>query len=113
MEDILKSVGARLRIHRRKQGMTQDEVADRTGVSQSYIGSVERGQQNLTVVNLVRIAQAVGVRMNELFIGNDNEDDSLEYITKEITNILRDRPTSDGEFLLGLMNNLLTWKDGA
>lgn len=46
---------------RREKGLTQEEVADRSGFGQQYLSGLERGRRNPTVVSLYEIAQALGV----------------------------------------------------
>ncbi|MCK5910149.1 MAG: helix-turn-helix transcriptional regulator [Caulobacter sp.] len=51
---------------RREKGLTQEEVAERSGFGQQYLSGLERGQRNPTVVSLYEIAQALGVNHLEL-----------------------------------------------
>lgn len=46
--------------------MSQEELALRAGIDRSYMGSVERGEQNIGVMHLVAIAEALGVSVVEL-----------------------------------------------
>lgn len=46
---------------RRAQGMSQETLALESGLARSYLGGVERGQRNLALVNICRLAQALGV----------------------------------------------------
>ncbi|MEX2374692.1 MAG: helix-turn-helix transcriptional regulator [Dehalococcoidia bacterium] len=63
---ILSELGARVREHRRAQGWSQEQFAEQAGVHRTYIGAIERGQQNVTVVTLIAIAQALSVDPGEL-----------------------------------------------
>lgn len=113
MTDILKTLGIRIREHRKKRGLTQDEVADRAGVSQGYIGSVERGEQNLTVESLEKILRAIGMEFDELFchIDDDHVIDTSTYILNNITSKLQSRSVNDLKFVLQFVDNLISWKD--
>ena len=64
--DILADLGARVRHHRREHGWSQEQFAELAGVHRTYIGAIERGQQNVTVVTLVAIADALSVDPGEL-----------------------------------------------
>ena len=59
---------------RREKGLTQEEVADRSGFGQQYLSGLERGRRNPTVVSLYEIAQALGVTHLDL-LQPEAEDD--------------------------------------
>jgi transcriptional regulator with XRE-family HTH domain len=57
----LRVFGERVRARRHELGLTQKDLAAISGLHRTYIGSVDRGQHNLSLVNLLRIAEALGV----------------------------------------------------
>ncbi|SRR5712691_1805416 len=57
---IYEMIGARIRDERRKQHLTQDELASRVGLKRTSITNVERGRQKLLVHTLVEIANCLG-----------------------------------------------------
>ncbi len=59
--DMRELVGRNFARLRRDKGLTQEEVAARSGFSQQYISSLERGRRNPTVITLYELAQALGV----------------------------------------------------
>lgn len=61
-----KLVGENVARIRRDKGMTQEELAERSGFSQQYISDLERGKRNPTIVSLYEFAQALGVSHVEL-----------------------------------------------
>jgi len=63
-------VGERLRAIRRLRRATLKTVADRAGLSESFLSQVERGQSNASVASLKRIAAALGVNVADLFEPN-------------------------------------------
>jgi transcriptional regulator with XRE-family HTH domain len=67
MHDIRKRFGDRIRALRNDRGWSQEELADRAGLHRTYIGSVERGEQNLSLVNIERLAATLGVSLANLF----------------------------------------------
>lgn len=67
--DILVAVGERIRLIRKSQGLSQEKMAEKTGLSPSYFGFVERGQKQVTLVTLKSIADALGVDIAVLFEG--------------------------------------------
>ncbi len=59
--DMRALVGENIRRVRLAAGMTQEELAERSGFSQQYISSLERGRRNPTIVSIYELAQALGV----------------------------------------------------
>ena len=70
-EDFFREIGHRLRGRREELGWTQAELARRCELHKAYIGFVERGERNVSLVNLRRIAKVLRVRLAELFKGLD------------------------------------------
>ena len=64
--DMRKLVGRNFARVRQSQGLTQEQVAERSGFSQQYLSGLERGQRNPTVVTLFELAQSLGVHYLEL-----------------------------------------------
>jgi transcriptional regulator with XRE-family HTH domain len=58
--------GKRLAEIRRQRGWSQEKLALESGLARSYLGGVERGQRNIAVVNICRLAQALDVAPAEL-----------------------------------------------
>lgn len=66
---LSKALGAEIRRRRTILAFSQEELAARSGLHRTYIGSIERGERNLTVRNLVRIADALGCVSSDLLRG--------------------------------------------
>jgi transcriptional regulator with XRE-family HTH domain len=64
--DMRQLVGRNFTRLRREKGLTQEQVAERSGFSQQYISGLERGRRNPTVVSLFELAQALQVDFLEL-----------------------------------------------
>ena len=62
----LQQIGAKVRRLRLAKGYSQESFADACGLDRTYIGGVERGERNLGLKNLLRIAEALGVPPSEL-----------------------------------------------
>ncbi len=58
--------GEAIRARREALGVSQEAMAERVGVHRTYMGSVERGERNVSLRNIVRIAQALGVTVSVL-----------------------------------------------
>ncbi|WP_082703776.1 helix-turn-helix domain-containing protein [Novosphingobium sp. Fuku2-ISO-50] len=59
--DMRKLVGRNFARLRRDQGLTQEQVEERSGFSQQYLSSLERGRRNPTVITLYELSLALGV----------------------------------------------------
>tara|TARA_R110000824_G_scaffold24090_4_gene85383 strand:+ start:10694 stop:10915 length:222 start_codon:yes stop_codon:yes gene_type:complete len=71
--DMRKLVGRNFARLRREKGLTQEQVEERSGFSQQYLSSLERGKRNPTVITLYELAQALDVGHIELVLP-DGED---------------------------------------
>ena len=67
MPDSRVLFGRRLRELRNEKGYSQEELAHRCGLDRTYIGGVERGERNIALINICRIAKALEVEPAELF----------------------------------------------
>ncbi|HPM47572.1 MAG TPA: helix-turn-helix transcriptional regulator [bacterium] len=64
--DVLKQFGNRVRELREKVGISQEELAYKAELHRTYISSIERGAQNISLRNIQKLAKALGVTMKEL-----------------------------------------------
>ena len=64
---MLVRFGKRVREERLKLGLSQEQLASEAGVHRTYIGMIERAEKNLTLENIAKIANALGMRIRDLF----------------------------------------------
>lgn len=64
---VKKLFGASMRQLRQERGMSQEALALACDLDRTYIGGVERGERNISLVNIHKIARALGVPAKELF----------------------------------------------
>jgi transcriptional regulator with XRE-family HTH domain len=71
--DMRKLVGANVRQVRVEKGLSQEQLAVKSGFTQQYISGLESGQRNPTVITLHEIAQALGVSHVSLVTPSDSK----------------------------------------
>jgi transcriptional regulator with XRE-family HTH domain len=59
--DLQRAVGRNLRAYRQAKGLSQEAFADELGVHRTYMGSIERGERNLTLKSLEGMAARIGI----------------------------------------------------
>lgn len=64
----VRALGERLRALRQERGWTLEFAADKADLDWKHLQKMEMGQLNVTLVSLVRLAQGLGVPLNELFV---------------------------------------------
>jgi transcriptional regulator with XRE-family HTH domain len=64
--DMRKLVGRNVKRVRQDKGLTQEQLAERSGFSQQYISGLEQGRRNPTIVSIYELATALGVSHMEL-----------------------------------------------
>ena len=68
---FLKKIGSKIRASREFNGWSQEYLSLECDIHRTYIGSVERGERNISVINLKKIADALGIQVTTLFEGNE------------------------------------------
>ncbi|QWH88405.1 helix-turn-helix domain-containing protein [Bacillus toyonensis] len=108
MSDFLKLVGENIRFLRKKRGLTQEELAERINLQQAYIGGVERGERNISMLTLQKIADGLEVSPdlvlnfgNINLIDNPQRDESLSIITS----LLHQKNVNELQFILRFLRN--------
>jgi len=66
---ILRLLAERIRMLREAKGWTQEQFAERAAMQRSYLGDLELGRRNPSVRTLVKVANAFGISVPELFEG--------------------------------------------
>ena len=66
MPDIQKKFGDKLRELRKQKGLSQEDLALKSGLHRTYISDIERGSRNLSLKNIEKIAKALGIKPQDL-----------------------------------------------
>lgn len=109
MNEIVKQLGERIRHLRKQQDISQEILGERSGIHSNYIGQVERGEKNITLESLSKLATGLGISMEELFRSIDpvQEEDHLGKINK----LLSSRSHEDQMMVLNIVQRIFEWEE--
>jgi transcriptional regulator with XRE-family HTH domain len=93
MSTLLIRLGETIRELRKLKGLSQDELGEKSGFHFTYIGGLERGERNISLSNLEKVASCLSVNISDLLRSAELNDSKTlssvrEAATSEITNIL-------------------------
>jgi transcriptional regulator with XRE-family HTH domain len=81
VQEILTALGQRIRELRLKQGYSQEAFADRCGVHRTFMGTIERGESNVSFQNLVKVSKALDITLAQLVSGVEKR---AELLAKDV-----------------------------
>ena len=99
MGDITRLVGTNIRTARRARGLSQWQLAERSGLSVEFIGKVERGTMSPSLESLHQMAEALGLPLPDLFAGHPAAE-APQGALFELIQLCRTRPNADIVLLL-------------
>lgn len=74
MGSLITIFSKNLRCIRIERGLSQEELAHRAGLHRTYVGAVERGERNISIGNIEKLALALGVDPATLLQANDSDE---------------------------------------
>lgn len=109
MADIAKVIGERIRIYRNRAGYSQEELAEKAGLHNTYIGQLERGEKNATLESIEKVSRALKIPLEILTEKIVLEDARNEFPTKfyDLVNPLQ---PSEQKFLYDLLKQIIKYK---
>lgn len=66
-KEILIKFGKKIRLLRKERQLSQEELSFRAGLHRTYIGMIERGEKNITLSNIEKIAKSLNIEIRDLF----------------------------------------------
>jgi transcriptional regulator with XRE-family HTH domain len=94
-------VGRSIRVARKAQGLSQFQLAERSGLSADFIGKVERGTTSPSLESLKAIADALRLPLRDLFVGEPGLGPAQEALM-ELMRLCEERDKEDIELLVGI-----------
>lgn len=102
-------IGHRIREERLRLNLTQEVLAEDVELTTAYIGQVERGERNLTLENLIKVANRLGVTVDYLLSDSLNADTDTTII--QLSQLLNGRSLNEKELAVSLIKTLFTHLD--
>lgn len=105
--DIYKQIGKRIRVIRKRLGITQEQLAFASGVHPSFISHIERGTKKVSLETLRKLADALDVKMDEIFTMKKTYPPQKEDLfTRKISTLLKDKDEHFKYTVLQVIKNL-------
>ncbi|BFT69422.1 helix-turn-helix domain-containing protein [Paenibacillus sp. P36] len=94
MSTLLIRLGETIRNLRKLKGLSQEELGEMSGFHFTYIGGLERGERNISLTNLEKVAACLSVTLSDLLKASESNDEKAytslhEAATNEITSTLQ------------------------
>lgn len=87
---ILKFLGSRIRDMRKSQRLSQEQLAEVSGLHHTYIGAVERGERNISIKSLLKITNALKIPIGEVFESVDLDRSDMENrVISQVLTLIR------------------------
>jgi transcriptional regulator with XRE-family HTH domain len=68
---VLTEFGKTIQALRKRRNLSQESLAHHIGVHRTYMGFIERGERNPTLLNIYKLSRALGVKLSDLFAFDD------------------------------------------
>ena len=107
MNEIM--IGHRIREERLRLKLTQEVLAEDVELTTAYIGQVERGERNLTLENLIKVANRLGVTVDYLLSDSINADRDTTII--QLSQLLNGKSQNEKELAVSLIKTLFAHLD--
>jgi len=92
---VLRALGQRIRELRMEHGYSQEAFADKCGVHRTFMGTVERGESNLSFQNILKVATTLGITLSALFLDIEGIARTLTAKSGGNTSGLNDKKTGE------------------
>lgn len=107
MSEISTKFGNRVRNYRINRNLSQEEFAELCGLHHTYIGQVERGEKNATIITIEKVAHALQVPISNLFEKIEDSNDNSKSYPLLAYNLIEQFPESKQEKLYLILKTAL------
>jgi len=97
-------IGLRIKELRKKSGVSQEKLAERSEISVNHLSNIEQGKENPTLDTFLRISSALDVKLHDLFDFDHHQD--RKELRKIIISAANNAPVEELQFIVKLINTL-------
>ena len=109
---LKREFGERVRQLRKATGLTQAELAEKADMDYKYLGAVERGERNITIDNIEKIAKGFGVEAYQLFLFSLATQQLSQIVTEEkVGDIVKHCSQSKKQLILRIIAEIARWEE--
>lgn len=108
VDSITIRLGERIRRLRKERGLSQEQLGEKSGLHTNYIGQIERGEKNLTIESLQKVAIGLDIPIGQLFQNIELVEENSELY--EIIELLSRRAPKDYEMVLQILKTIFEWE---
>lgn len=109
MADIAKVIGERIKIYRNRAGYSQEELAEKAGLHNTYIGQLERGEKNATLESIEKVSRALQIPL-EILMEKIVLVDACNEIPAKFYDLVNPLKISEQKFLYNLLEQIIKYK---
>ncbi len=110
MSDISKIIGERIKNHRNKINLTQEELAAKCGLHNTYIGQLERGEKNATLESIEKVVIGLEISYEELFEKLVPKNDPTPGIPAQCYDLVNSLPLKEQQAVLDMILKIVEYK---
>ena len=100
MKDFLKHVGENIRTARKNKDLTIETLSELAGISESFLGTVERGESSISLETLISLCETLGVSADSLIMDGKEISPSPSDKRDTLFTVLKNASDSELEFLV-------------
>ncbi len=110
-QEFLKQLGQKFRYYRGLRSLTQEQLGEQACVCHKYLGEIERGNKNIGILVIFRLARALHISVADLVNYPEDQDDSHQKYMRTVFKLLKDQDYEDLKRILQILKCYLR-KDG-
>ncbi len=108
--DITAEIGSRIRHHRRERKLSQEKLAEKSGLHPSYIGQLERGEKKPTIDSLYKITKGMDLSVSDFLKDLEIVDGDPESFAVKSYLLIEQEQASDQRRLYEIIKRIIEFK---
>jgi len=108
---ISNVIGARIKAHRNRFNLTQEELAERCGLHHTYIGQLERGEKNATLESIEKVVRGLDISFDTLFEKLTPVVDTEPSVAAKCYELVDSLPLKDQQAVLDMILKMVEYKN--